>query len=600
MRRTLRRLACAAGCAALAVGIAEPAGADYSAQPITLPWHPAGPVHAVVAGSGVVYLGGMLDGTGGIAAVDASTGDLLWTVAADDDVRALALSADGATLYAGGRFNTVSGTTHRHLVALRTADHTPVPTWKGSAAGAVRDLVVHGSDLYVAGRITHVDGAAQRGIGAVDATSGRLDPAFGIDADDDVLGLALDGDQLIVSGAFTHLGGQPRSLLASIDLTADTVTGWTPPRLCSSCAQYWDVQTDGTNAYVATSGNAGGAFSLATGQQTWPLVRGTGDFQAVWLPGDGHVYYGGHFGLGVWSGAQPQNVVDAKMLVAVSTADGGIDAGWTPRLYSSYPGVWAFTSTAGKLWVGGDFTGQQVGGSNNHLPFLAAYPSAGTVVDTEAPTGSYHVDRTTAWAGFTRVSIDQQAIHDDVTPDAKIARAVAWGDGSTTDWSSGATVSHVYPKAGSYTPSVTLTDEAGNSSSPLPTSTVEVTADSSAPVLTLHLPRHRHSVDAWSVLRGRATDSGTGIAEVWVKAAEKRGSVWYGYDAPAHRWVAAADKAAALASSRRRVAQVTADHRWSAGLSHLRRGTLVVHVRAADQVDNLSTRTPHRVRLLHR
>ena len=47
-------------------------------------------------------------------------------VPANNDVRALALSADGSTLYAGGNFNTVNGVTHRHVAALNTADHSLV------------------------------------------------------------------------------------------------------------------------------------------------------------------------------------------------------------------------------------------------------------------------------------------------------------------------------------------------------------------------------------------------------------------------------------------------------------------------------------------
>ena len=231
-----------------------------------------------------------------------------------------------------------------------------------------------GSDLYVAGKITTVGGVAQRGIGALNATTGTRDASFTFSADNDVLGLALTGTRLILSGSFTHINGVARNELASIDLSTNTLTGWAPAKLCSSCDQYWDVQTDGTNAYVATSGNAAGAFSLATGLQPWRIIRGTGDFQAAWLPGDGKVYFGGHFGLGVWSGPMPQNIVDAKMLVSVFTANGSIDPSWTPTLYTAYPGVWSFTSTAGKLWVGGDFTGEQVNGQNNKKPYLAAYP----------------------------------------------------------------------------------------------------------------------------------------------------------------------------------------------------------------------------------
>ena len=88
---------------------------------------------ASLASNGVVYLGGKLDGTGGIAAVDAASGNLLWQVPANNDVRALALSADGSTLYAGGNFTTVNGVTHRHVAALNTADHSLVSAFKGVA-----------------------------------------------------------------------------------------------------------------------------------------------------------------------------------------------------------------------------------------------------------------------------------------------------------------------------------------------------------------------------------------------------------------------------------------------------------------------------------
>jgi hypothetical protein len=377
--RGTRTLASAAAASAAAVfgvlGLAAPAHADYGASPITLPWNPAGPVHASLSNNGVVYLGGKLDGTGGIAAVDAASGNLLWLVPANNDVRALALSPNGSTLYAGGNFTTVDGATHSHLVAINVADHSVVSSWKARAGGGVRDLIATGGDVYVAGKITTVGGVAQRGIGAVDAATGARDASFAFSADNDVLGLALTGGQLILSGSFTHINGVARNELASIDLSSTTLTSWAPAKLCSGCDQYWDVQTDGTNAYVATSGNAAGAFNLTTGLQPWRIIRGTGDFQAVWLPGDGKVYFGGHFGLGVWSGPMPQNIVDAKLLVSVFIANGQIDPSWTPMLYKAYPGVWTFTSTDGKLWVGGDFTGEQVNGKNNKKPYLAAYPS---------------------------------------------------------------------------------------------------------------------------------------------------------------------------------------------------------------------------------
>ncbi len=465
----------------------SPANAVYNREPVSLAWHPAGPVHSSVAAGGVVYLGGTIDATHGyIAAVDAGSGALLWQLPTDEDVRALALSANGSTLYAGGQFITVDGVTHRRVVAINTSDHSLVSTFRGSVPGGVRDLAVQGGDLYVGGRITtNASGGIEGGLVALNATTGAKDTSFAFTVDNDVLGLALTGNRLIVSGRFTQVNGATRNELASIDLSTNTLQSWAPAKLCSNCDQYWDVQTDGTNAYVATSGNAGGAFSLATGQPAWPTIRGTGDFQAVWLPGDGQVYYGGHFGLGVWIQGNSQSTVNARMLVGVYTATGHLDPDFTPWLYNSYPGIWAFTSTPGKLWVGGNFTGEQVNGTNNKQPYVAAYPGV-SGGDTQPPTGTFTTSPTNASTGST-VHLAQQAIHDNVTPDNLIDRQVDWGDGSPTQhWTSGTTLAHVYQNAGTFTPKVILTDQAGNSSGPISATavTVTVSADHQPPTGT--------------------------------------------------------------------------------------------------------------------
>src|SRR4051812_20177862 len=47
---------------------------------------------------------------------------------------------------------------------------------------------------------------------------------------------------------------------------------------------------------------------------------------------------------------------------------------WTSKIYKTYLGCWTFTSANQKLRIGGDFTGEQVGGKNTQKPYLAAYP----------------------------------------------------------------------------------------------------------------------------------------------------------------------------------------------------------------------------------
>ena len=590
----------AATVTAVLIGLAGTAQAAYRVEPVSLAWHPAGPVHAMAARNGVVYLGGRLDGTGGVAAVSATNGRLLWMIRADNDVRALAVSPDGRRLYAGGSFTHVGGEAHRGVVAVGVARHRVISSWKGSAAGGtVRDLVARGADVYVAGRITSVGGVPHRGIGALKAATGKEDPGFDFSANSSVLGLARTGNRLVLSGKFTRINGAARAELASIDLSSNTLTQWKPPKLCSSCDQYWDVRTDGTNVYVATSGNAAGAFSLSTGKPIWPTIRGTGDFQAVCVPGDGKVYFGGHFGQ-VWTGPKGQGAVDARLLVAVSATSGKPDSGWTPRLVGAYPGVWSLTSYYGKLWVGGDFTGEKVNGKNNKRPYLTAYPDPGVAGDTRAPTGRFHARPAKAWARATRVKVVQAKLHDNRTSTGHSERRVRWGDGRTTEWTTGRTVSHVYRSPGRFRPRVTLTDEAGNSSQSVVSSAIRVKVDSHRPSVTLAVPRHQHSVRAWRVLHGTATDVGAGVATVSVKAVEKRRGTWRGYDARTRHWRAAPSKLKAFAAATAVRRPVKAHHRWSARLEHLHQGVLVTRVWATDKVGHRSPKATHRVTLRHR
>ncbi len=66
--------------------------------------------------------------------------------------------------------------------------------------------------------------------------------------------------------------------------------------------------------------------------------------------------------------------MNASVVAAVFISNGQIDTSWTPRIYETYPGCWTITSTPGKLWAVGNFSGEQVNGRNNHKPYLAAYP----------------------------------------------------------------------------------------------------------------------------------------------------------------------------------------------------------------------------------
>lgn len=363
-----------------AIGLATPAFAAY-ANESHVAWSPPGPVHAIAVSGNQTYLGGAsdVDSSGYIAAVDSSTGAQLWVKTTDGDVRALAVSADGTRVLAGGAFLSIEGdsSTHRRLAALSASNGTVQSSsgpggWKGSATGTVRDLLVDGDSLYVAGAFGSLNGVSKRGLGKLSVTSGVRDPAFDAFTDKPVYSLAKNGSTLVASGSFTQVNGQTRASLAAVNLANGALTSWSPARMCSNCATYWDIAVDGNTVYVGSSGPGGqlGAYDLATGLQRWKYVHTDGDVQAVTVSG-GLVYLGGHFNQYVGSNV-PAN--ERHQLAAVNPATGAVDPGFAPRMYESYPGVWALAATPSTLYAGGHFRGVGEANSNGE-PYFAMFGS---------------------------------------------------------------------------------------------------------------------------------------------------------------------------------------------------------------------------------
>ena len=235
--------------------------------------------------------------------------------------------------------------------------------------------------------------------------------------------------------------------------------------------------------------------------------------------------------------------------------------------------------------------------SNTSVLQLAAV----VIGDSTAPTGTFSAGPASAWATLTAVKVSQLAIHDDFSPDPYIVRTVAWGDGTTSRWATGTVLQHVYTGAGTFTPSVSLVDDAGNSAR-VPAEQVVVRRDATAPRVRLLLPRtNRASARSWRTLKGRATDAGTGVGLVRVRAIEKRGSTWYAYRPGTGHWVRAGalrGRAWARAGSMKAVPRSTGV--WRVGLRGLTRGTLVYRVTARDRVGNVSRAVVHSQKLTRR
>ena len=224
------------------------------------------------------------------------------------------------------------------------------------------------------------------------------------------------------------------------------------------------------------------------------------------------------------------------------------------------------------------------------------------VGDHTAPRGTFTVSTPTAWAGFTRVEITQSSVEDDFSQPANVTKVVNWNDGTApAPWPSGTRLRHRYSTPGTYTPTVELTDEAGNTGVGTVQPSTVVRQDASAPTVTLTRPRKPRQVRSWVRLHGTATDpDGSGARSVRVQIVEKRGSAWYGYRSNTRSWVkAGTTKRSALAKSRAKVVRVTSDA-WTSRVFGLRKGVLVVRLSSQDNVGNRSQSLGHRQRLTRR
>jgi len=249
---------------------------DASWQPIA-----DGAVFALALAGGRVYVGGdftTIDGQSRryLAALNSGSGALTaWDPDADAAVRVLALSVDGSTLYTGGDFTSFNGgaIVRRRLAALDTTTliRASIPTaWDPDADATVRALALSadGSTLYAGGDFTSFNGGAivRRRLAALDTTTlirASIPTAWDPDADAAVRALLLsaDGSTLYAGGDFTSFNGGAivRRRLAALDTTtvikANIPTAWDP----GADAAVRALQLSGTTLY------AGGDFATVGG-----------------------------------------------------------------------------------------------------------------------------------------------------------------------------------------------------------------------------------------------------------------------------------------------------------------------------------------------
>ncbi|MEV7519844.1 LamG-like jellyroll fold domain-containing protein [Streptomyces sp. NPDC091371] len=360
-------------------------------------WQPNGIVWAMAEANGTVFAGGTFsavrppDGTAGteqeavnFAALDAATGNptsckLAFTISdGTATVRALVVSKDKKTLYAGGSFGAVNGTPVSSLAAIDIASCTPKASFHPGFPATVRALAVSDDTLYAGGDFNAVDGQTRERFAAVDAASGAVKPFV---ADVDEPGRAVevtpDGKNVLLGGDFFTVNGKTSHALAVVDAGTGAVTKTYTNIPSNSVVK--DISTDDNGGfYTGNEGSGGGVFdgrialNLSDFSERW-RDRCLGATQFV-LPYQGVLYSSSHahdcstelefpdgkrnFLLAQrthWEGAAPAPVDgfvrSPGKLGWHPTANDGIGEGIGPRVMAV-----AEKNDVKYMWVGGEFT----------------------------------------------------------------------------------------------------------------------------------------------------------------------------------------------------------------------------------------------------
>ncbi|MGW1736736.1 DNRLRE domain-containing protein [Streptomyces sp. NBC_00121] len=463
-------------------------------------WQTNGIVWTLAEAGGTVFAGGTFsqvrppEGGSGTAqnavnfvALNAATGNptscnLSFTIGSGSaTVRALAVSPDKKTLYAGGYFGAVNGTPVSSLAAIDIATCTPKASFHPSVSATVRALAVTNDTVYLGGDFTSVGGSAHARYAAVDATSGAVKP-FQADVDEPGRAVAVtpDGNNVILGGDFFTVNGANSHALAVVD-SATGANVRTYPGFIENNSVVKALDTDATGFYTGNEGTGGGVFDgrialdLSTLNQRW---RDTclGATQAV-KSYQNVVYSASHAHDCSSVGEYPDG--RRRHLLAEPTS-GTNKLGWFPDTNDGLgegigPRAMAVSETSNNkyMWVGGEFTTVN-GSAAQGLTHFAATPDVGA--PTVPSVSAESVKPTEALVRW-RASLDT----DDTELTYKVYRnggstPVYTVDGDSVEWSRPQlSFTDTNVTAGStYTYRVTATDGAGNASALSATASVTV------------------------------------------------------------------------------------------------------------------------------
>ena len=358
-----------------------------------------GSVKAIVQVGNTMIAGGLfnqIQGSGdtdpvitrpNIFAFDATTGVINNSFAptVDGEVSALAVSADGLSVYLGGDFNTVNGTSSRKLARVSIATGQKVAGFNAGAISAkVNDITLSRGRLIIGGQFTKIKQITRTILASLNPATGALTEDVNVSftgkhngGTTAIVKFAVDpaGNRLMAIGNFTTVGGLDRHQVAMLDISGATATvaDWRTTLYTSTCASVFDtymrdldISPDGSYVVISTTGayraNSGcdviARFEMgATGadvQSTWRDYTGGDTTYAVAVTGTA-VYVGGHFrwmnNASAADTAGP-GAVPREGIAALDPAN-GMPFSWDPGRERGV-GVFDLLATPAGLWVGHD------------------------------------------------------------------------------------------------------------------------------------------------------------------------------------------------------------------------------------------------------
>ena len=390
-------------------------------------------VAALQAGDGVLYVGGRFGRSGATSRHDAAaflTGSgalTAWNPTPGDRVNTVAVAGGGARVYLGGEFTSVNGQVRQGVAALDATTGQLDPTFSADTDNEVLDLALSTdrTRLFLAGSFLTVRGVSRPRLASVVATTGSVDSLFRPVVNDNVLSIGTAQGWLFAGGQFTAVNGVTRRHVAklwgssgalSTTFHADTV-GPTGVLRSGGMVQSLAVTSDAGRVFLGgpfttvngstmpagiavVYGTTGalhphqlGGVARCSGAGPWitrlyltpdnrrlyggdvcpdyiyqwdaynlsTTTRPTGLLWRTWCNGGmqgalelgGRFYYGTHGSSCAVAPGSATKLVRPRFAAFTSTTGGLLDG--TPT-FDSAMGVWSVSGVSGGLVVGGDFT----------------------------------------------------------------------------------------------------------------------------------------------------------------------------------------------------------------------------------------------------